>query len=285
MTRHPFRKRYLAFLAVPLLGIPLAARGKAPRPVSPGAEIVAVTTSSPDVATDLPEVSGASPSAAGACPSGMVMVEGQSCPNVKQECEDWIDDPVKYPYARCAKFKPSVCAAPGVAMRFCMDKEEYSAAGDELPTGDVSWTQAKAICENQGKRLCQEREWTFACEGEEMRPYPYGHQRDPNACNFEQGSLVTNDGKLRDGRVPASANQSCQSPFGVHNMVGNIDEWVVLDKPHYSEKNNGQKMISGLKGGWWGPLRNRCRPTTLDHDEVFHELQTGVRCCADPGGG
>jgi hypothetical protein len=27
--------------------------------------------------------------------------------------------------------------------------------------------------------------------------------------------------------------------------------------------------------------RDRCRPATTAHDEHSHELQTGVRCCAD----
>ena len=217
------------------------------------------------------------------CPADMVLVEGEYCTNVKEECLEWMDPPNgNLPQHRCKKFAPSVCVGERVHKRFCIDKDEYAATQDGLPQGDTSWTDAKKTCEANGKRLCMESEWQFACEGEEMRPYPYGFERDPSACNFEQGHLVAGDGSLRDGRVPVTSNEKCLSPFGVHDMVGNIDEWVVLDKPHYSEKNGGRKMMSGLKGGWWGPLRNRCRPTTVDHDEQFHELQTGFRCCADP---
>ena len=43
------------------------------------------------------------------------------------------------------------------------------------------------ICQAQGKRLCTEREWNFACEGEEMRPYPYGWSREPK-CNQDRGT-------------------------------------------------------------------------------------------------
>jgi sulfatase modifying factor 1 len=218
----------------------------------------------------------------GACPDGMVLVEGSYCPEPEQKCIDWMEDPAKFPYARCRAYEqPSTCKVARVPMRFCIDRYE---AGDEsgLPVGDVSWTQAKAACEAEGKRLCQEQEWVFACEGEEMRPYPYGFVRNPAVCNFEKTEgLVTQQGELADHRQPVTSNPQCLSPFGVQNMVGNIDEWVVLDKPHFSQKNGGRKMMSGLKGGWWGPLRNRCRPTTVDHDELFHELQTGYRCCAD----
>lgn len=282
MARHPFRKRYLALLALSTVAISMAAIGKpkaptAKAPVADGAE-PRVEAAAPvvDAKEEAPQAKGPT-----ACPADMVLVEGEFCTAVKQDCVDWIEDPQVNPYARCRKFSEKVtCTGERVHMRYCMDKEEYSAKGEELPKGDVSWNDAKKTCEGMGKRLCQEKEWTFACEGEQMVPYPYGFERDNTACNFEKTDLVEK-GELRDQREPKTANPRCMSPFGVHNMVGNIDEWVVLDKPHYSKLNNWRKMNSGLKGGWWGPLRNRCRPTTVDHDEVFHELQTGFRCCAE----
>ena len=293
MSRHPFRKRYLFVATLAILGISYVAVGK-PRqrsaevapPDHPAPEVVVAAAPAEAKAEPAEDAVVAPPPAAAkasasACPADMVLVDGLFCTNPKQECIDWMEDPEKTPYARCARYKENpTCSGERVHMRFCMDKEEYSNAGEDLPRGDTSWTQAKGICESQGKRLCAEKEWTFACEGEEMRPYPYGYTRDPSLCNFEQDNLVLK-GELRDGRVAKTANQQCLSPFGVHNMVGNIDEWVVLDRPHYSARNNYRKMNSGLKGGWWGPLRNRCRPTTVDHDEAFHELQTGVRCCAE----
>lgn len=218
------------------------------------------------------------------CPANMVLVEGKYCPKVKQECVKYMEDPIKFPRARCLEFQAtSECLSERVPLRFCMDKLEASTGGkDNLPVGDISWTDAKAACEADGKRLCQEREWVLACEGEAMQPYPYGFVRDSTACNFDKTEgLVTQKGELADLRQPVDANPRCESPYGVRNMVGNIDEWIVLDKPHYSDKNGGRKMMSGLKGGWWGPMRNRCRPTTVDHDEIFHELQTGYRCCSN----
>lgn len=224
------------------------------------------------------------PAAPASCPEGMILVEGKFCPKVEQTCVEWLDDPSKFQFARCKRYaEPSVCKGERVAMRFCIDR--FEAADDSgMPVGDISWTAAAASCKAGGKRLCQEREWLFACEGEESRPYPYGNVRNPSVCNFEiQEGLATKTGDLADHRQPVTANPNCTSPFGVQNMVGNIDEWVVLDHPHYSAVNGNRKMNSGLKGGWWGPLRNRCRPTTVDHDELFHELQTGFRCCADAG--
>lgn len=283
----------MRWVALSLLFLAACSRSSEPAPQADsqaGAPTPQLATQPSDTAPQAADGSKVNPkedkASSDRCPANMILVEGMYCPNVKQECVDWAEDPAKFPYARCRKYKEqSECKGERVPMAFCIDREEYSAPGQDLPQGDTSWTEAKQTCESQGKRLCQEAEWTFACEGEEMKPYPYGYERNPAVCNFEQQDLVDrNKGKMYDLRQSVAANPQCLSPFGVHNMVGNIDEWVVLDKPHYSEKNNGRKMMSGLKGGWWGPLRNRCRPVTVDHDEIFKELQTGFRCCAEAKG-
>jgi hypothetical protein len=56
-------------------------------------------------------------------------------------------------------------------------------------------------------------------------------------------------------------------------MTGNVDEWVVNE--------SGQPYKSGLKGGYWGPVRDRCRPMTTVHAEGFSFYQIGFRCCSD----
>jgi hypothetical protein len=63
-------------------------------------------------------------------------------------------------------------------------------------------------------------------------------------------------------------------------MTGNVDEWVLNE----AGSENGPEYQSGLKGGYWGPVRNRCRPATTDHNRWHHGYQIGFRCCADPGG-
>jgi formylglycine-generating enzyme required for sulfatase activity len=158
-------------------------------------------------------------------------------------------------------------------MRFCMDRDEYIAPGETLPAKAVSWTQADMVCSSAGKRLCTSLEWEFACEGEEGFPYPYGYERAPALCNQDR---LLRDGKYRakaDLREPPHA--TCASPFGVRDMVGNVDEWVRqlwAKAPHRSE----------LRGGWWMTGRNRCRANTSHHDEKYAGPQTGFRCCKDP---
>jgi formylglycine-generating enzyme required for sulfatase activity len=224
------------------------------------------------------ELGPADPSAAtGAgspCAAGMVLVEGEACTDVRQTCIAW-EDPPSNPLARCATFAPSECVGRRVHRRFCVDRDEYAAPGQALPLGGVSWTQARDICERQGKRLCKETEWEFACEGEQMFPYPTGNARNPQDCNYDKSNLVDPaTGKLRDQREKAEELDRCVSPFGARNMSGNMDEWVWRDR-------TPGPWRSALKGGWWMAARDRCRPATTAHGEQFGQLQTGARCCAD----
>jgi formylglycine-generating enzyme len=208
------------------------------------------------------------------CSENMVLVEGEYCTEVRQECVQWEDPPASK-LARCARFAPTQCVGERVHKRFCVDRDEYTPPGESLPAGDISWTQSREICEREKKRLCMETEWELACEGEQMLPYPTGLDRDPGACNYDKPELTDPiTGKLRDQREPSDKLARCVSPFGVRNMSGNMDEWVFRDR-------TGGEWRSALKGGWWMAARDRCRPATTAHDEHFHELQTGMRCCSD----
>lgn len=223
--------------------------------------------------TPLPHDDGHGPSV-GACPEEMVLIHGDACETAIQECLVWMDTELPLEARkRCARFAPSKCRGGQKHMRFCIDRLEMAKSPEDLPLNDLSWTVAKEQCEAQEKRLCYDPEWTFACEGEEMSPYPYGFERDAKRCNHDRTDLLEKN-RMKDNRHPANAHPECVSPFGVQNMVGNVDEWVILEKGY-------PPMRSGLKGGWWLAGRNRCRPTTGGHDEYYHDTQTGFRCCKD----
>ena len=217
-----------------------------------------------------------------ACPRDMALVEGDYCTEVFQPCAHWLDDE-KLPFARCGQFQsPSRCIGTRVKLRFCIDRYEYTAPGQDLPLNYQSFQKSNATCVGLGKRLCTESEWNFACEGEEMRPYPYGFDREPK-CNQDRDDLYeVNPHRqiLADRRERADARPECVSPFGVFNMVGNMDESVLREgKEHIDPFRNS------LKGGWWLAGRNRCRPATTAHDDYYKDIQVGTRCCSDAGSG
>jgi hypothetical protein len=210
------------------------------------------------------------------CPDGMVLVEGEYCPNLEHECARWLDPATdRYAYFRCAEYKrKAVCRGKKVHKRFCIDTIERTEQSGGLPRNHVTWTQAKQLCEADGARLCMTSEWNFACEGEEMRPYPYGWDRDATACNIDVMTGLGRVGKLVDHRSPASAHPRCVSPFGVHDMSGNIQEWTTLDGA-----GPGQREL--LKGSWWLPGQNACRSTQPGHGASYGGAETGYRCCKD----
>ncbi len=200
----------------------------------------------------------------------MVRVRGEACDEAEQVCKKFLDPP-PYQYLRCAEYtKPSRCVGARKPVDFCIDREEAHDPTTELPTVDISFVDAKAKCVERGLHLCKEEEWVFACEGDDMLPYPYGYSRDSSACNIDKIHLGGKDGKLRDLRAKVSEYPRCMSPFGVHHMTGNVDEWA--------EREAGSQH-SVLHGGWWLPGRNRCRATTAEHGPEYSGKQVGYRCC------
>jgi hypothetical protein len=239
-------------------------------PVTPVVQTPAATASSAPAPDPIDPV----------CGRGMILVAGEYCPDVDQKCLHWLDAP-PYDNLRCGEFeKPAKCKVPKQARRFCIDREEYAEAsptndpGDALPVVHKNWAEAKQICETRGARLCKEAEWELACEGPEMSPYPYGWKRDSTVCNFDRTDLGGMEEKLIDHRAKLSEFPQCKSPFGVHNMVGNVDEWA--EREGQVTPNRG-----ALRGGWWLPGRNRCRAATREHKEDYHGKQVGFRCCKD----
>lgn len=258
------------------------------------------TTSAPVVASSAPApaplVKEPTP-----CPTGMLEVRGSYCPTVLHQCvkgarnHDGSASTGAMPYY-CDGYREGYakCFGKEVPKHFCIDEFEYPNREGAMPEVFVSWYEAKEACEKQGKRLCDDDEWTLACEGPERWPYPYGWHRDAGKCNIDKRWIQPNDGilarKVRDGQVeeelarlsqavPSGSMPGCVSPYGVKDMGGNVDEWAV------NVTLGGKPYQSIFKGGHWcGGARNRCRPTTESHDETTRYYSQGFRCCAAPAG-
>jgi hypothetical protein len=223
----------------------------------------------------------------GRCPEGMVYVRGDYCPGLAHNCKTYIDEKMD----RCGEFrKTSRCIGPSYTKTFCIDAYEFPNQAGEKPVLAVDWDRAVELCSKVGKRLCTAIEWTLACEGQGRLPYPYGYERDKEACNIDKPYIVPNDAAYAspskrdlevarlDQREPSGSRSACVSPFGVFDMTGNVDEWVLLE----SGSHGRSPYKSALKGGYWGPVRNRCRPITATHNRWHSGYQIGLRCCREP---
>jgi formylglycine-generating enzyme len=236
------------------------------------------------------------------CPDDMLYVETSFCPDVDRRCLTVEHEPINH-LDICHAFAQAPgaqrCRGQERSMAFCIDRYEYPDREGAHPVWMLDWYQAQATCESKGKRLCWSSEWTAACEGPEHTPFPYGYERDHATCNMDnvylepmrpgpraQFFFYSKDSDVAfkelsrlDESVPSGSMASCRSGFGVFDMTGNVDEWVVSDEPP-REKSKW----AGLKGGAWGHVRSQCRPMTYSHEPEFTYYFVGFRCCRDVPG-
>lgn len=224
------------------------------------------------------------------CPPDMKHVSGLYCPEVDETCIEWLDVD-QSPTAnfgigplQCKEFAhPTKCRSEKKVKNFCVDTYEWPNKKGELPPIGYTWYQASSLCKSVGKRLCTTEEWTFACEGESSKPYPYGdgYHRDSESCNMDHPSmdpsLPKSEWPKHYSAVASGSMEKCVSDFGVHDMTGNVDEWTLNERG----RKDKDPYFSSLKGGYWGKVRARCRPTTTVHGPDFSFYQIGFRCCSD----
>ena len=120
-----------------------------------------------------------------ACPEGTKLVEGDYCTEVEQKClVEWFAP--QNQKRVCEQFETSTkCVGSRVPKRFCIDTYSWPNQTGVRPEMMNNFYQAQVKCAAVGKRMCTESEWTLACEGPEMKPFPYGYTRDPRKCNSD----------------------------------------------------------------------------------------------------
>jgi formylglycine-generating enzyme required for sulfatase activity len=96
------------------------------------------------------------------------------------------------------------------------------------PATGITWYEATAYCNwvasetKRAVRLPTEDEWEWAARGEDDNPFPWGELFDPGHTNTLETDL--------DGLVDVASIDGDQSPFGVSEMAGNVQEWT--DSPY-----------------------------------------------------
>jgi formylglycine-generating enzyme required for sulfatase activity len=158
-----------------------------------------------------------------------------------------------------------------------------TSAPSDHPVVQVSWHDADAYCRWAAKRLPTEAEWERAARGTDGRRYPWGDDWDAAKAN---GNLT-----IKTTRSVGSY-QAGVSPYGIHDMAGNVLEWVAdwFDASYYSrspEKNprgplSGERRV--LRGGSWDLDPVFLRSTSrfqLYGSPVNRGNSTGFRCARE----
>lgn len=120
----------------------------------------------------------------------------------------------------------------------------FPAGAENLPASGIFKHQAEAYAAHYRKRLPTAAEWEKAARGPDGQRYPWGETFEPGRCNARQPG--TPGGTI----LPVGNFPHGVSPYGCHDMAGNVWEWVSdihEERPLLDRRWRKQRGI--LKGG------------------------------------
>jgi formylglycine-generating enzyme required for sulfatase activity len=183
---------------------------------------------------------------------------------------------------------------------------EGKPAAAELPVVHVSWHDAQAytawLSEQTGRdyRLPTEAEFEFALRAGTVTRYWWGDDRPDQAVENLTGLDETSSGgrnwstgfrRYDDGYWgPAPGAMFPPNPMGLHDMAGNVSEWVedCWHQTYVQAPSDGSAWVNPgcdrrvLRGGYWASSPEQARSASrLSASSLLHGPQIGIRVARD----
>jgi formylglycine-generating enzyme required for sulfatase activity len=164
----------------------------------------------------------------------------------------------------------------------------YPQGKADHPVTFVSWLDAKAYCAWAGKRLPTDQEWEKAARGTDGRWFPWGNEFDYSKSN---SPVRWREIGVFGDTTPVGAFAAGVSPYGVHDMSGNVWEWTASWYQPYpgntvASESYGERY-KVLKGGsWFNCSFYNCGISAPVFNRAFFAKRTkndsfGFRCAKD----
>jgi formylglycine-generating enzyme required for sulfatase activity len=171
--------------------------------------------------------------------------------------------------------------------------------GANRPVDRVTWHEAAEFCKKNNKRLPTEAEWEYAARAGTTTEYYWGNEFEGGKSNFCDSACEMNISakNVSDGfSQTAPVGSFPANPLGLHDMAGNVHEWVTdwMDDKYYmhSPKDNpkgpmrtnpsdrkGGGVRKVLRGGAWDTNATSQRSATRKGFVVDYRIDSiGFRC-------
>lgn len=137
---------------------------------------------------------------------------------------------------------------------------------------NVSAAEAESYCASRGGRLPTREEWFVVAAGDKDRRYPWGETGA--VCRRAAWGLANGPcANGADGPDTVGAHSSGDSAAGVHDLAGNVAEWVRVKDGVFYAKGGSYKSLLAAELRTWSDVEPS--PGTRD-------LAIGFRCAYDP---
>ena len=168
----------------------------------------------------------------------------------------------------------------------------FAGGQDEFPVVNVTWYDASNFCQWAEKKLPSEKQWEKAARGETGNNYPWGETFHQSYANLSKKA-----GSKRP-LAPVGSYPKSATALGIHDLVGNVWEWVANDySPYKGSTYNSKYFSEGLKvlrGQSAKDIGHFSGPTYLSALKKFSrsgyressypdqpELDVGFRCASE----